>query len=113
MDHDAPWVAEAACAEIAAPEPAAPCEAAGRRRAARRALACAVLGVVCLGFLFGPIAVAAGHRVRMAMLAEGDLASTRTAHHAIAIGRLGLALHLTLAMTALPWALFMLPFFGG
>jgi hypothetical protein len=112
MDEDAPWIAQAASTEIAEPEAARPSDRDARRAAARRALACAVLGVICLGFLFGPIAVAAGHRVRMAMLAEGDTGSASTAHHAIALGRLGMALHLTLAMTALPWALFMLPFFG-
>lgn len=79
---------------------------------ARRALVLAVLGVVFLGFVFGPLALAIAQRSRLAMLSApsplpGALhADTRTLAAATSIGRAGLALHLMLAVSALPWILF-------
>ncbi len=106
MQDGSPWVAEAVCVEpmeapLPPPQP--------RRAQARRALACAILGVLFFGLVFGPLAVALGHRVRLAMLAESDTEGAPTARAAIALGRLGLAIHLTIAMAVLPWLLFLLP----
>ena len=112
MDQETPWIAEAAWVAEAAcvepPEVEAP-RPRPRRTEARRALAWGVLGVLCFGFVFGPLALALGHRTRMAMLAEDDHRGASTVRAAITLGRLGLALHLTIAMTILPWVLFVLP----
>jgi hypothetical protein len=107
---DAPWIADAACVE-------APLEVPERTKPkcadARRALIWAILGVVCFGVVFGPLALAVGHRARLTLAAQPELGGARTARIAIALGRVGLALHLTLLLTALPWLLFALPLVGG
>jgi hypothetical protein len=68
----------------------------------------ALLGLA-FGLIFAPIAVAWGERLRLAMAAEGDPRGAAAVRAAIVIGRVGIAIHLTLAMTALPWVLFMMP----
>jgi hypothetical protein len=102
---EAPWIADASCLEpIEVPDrPEARC------KDAPRALAYAILGVLCFGLVFGPLALALGQRARLAIAAEPRLRGAATARAAIAIGQVGLALHLTIAMTVLPWLLFALP----
>lgn len=109
LADDAPWIADAACVEpLEAPdEPPAP-----RCREAGRALFCAILGVVFLGFVFGPLALAMGQRARLAIAARPELGGARAVRAAILLGSLGLALHLAILMTALPWLLFALPLVG-
>jgi fatty acid desaturase len=80
-----------------------------RRRIARRAVVCGLVGLVCFGFIFGPMAFALGQRLRMAMVADDDLTSARAVHTAVLLGRIGMAVHLTLAMAVLPWLLFAFP----
>jgi hypothetical protein len=75
---------------------------------ARRALWWAVLGVVCFGFVFGPVALTLAYRARLAIAAEPELEGAGTAQAAMTIGRMGMALHLTLLAAALPWILFTL-----
>src|SRR5437660_1686737 len=97
LADDAPWIADAACLEpLEVPDRAKP-----RCPDARRALAWAILGVVCFGFVFGPVALALGHRARFAIAARPELGGARAARAANTLGRLGLALHLTIALTAL------------
>jgi len=107
-DEAPSWVAAAANLDpIALPEPPAP----PVRRDARRALVLAILGVLCLGFVFGPLALALGQRVKLALVgAPMPAGDAGTAEAAIALGKVGMALHLTIAFTILPWVLFMLPF---
>lgn len=100
------WVEAADHLEpIALPEP----PRAPEHRDARRALVLAIVGVVCLGFVFGPLALALGQRARMALLAAPDGGGAGEAHAAIALGKIGLALHLTIAASVVPWLLFVLP----
>ena len=80
---------------------------------ARRALIWGVLSVVCFGFIFGPLALAMGHRARFAIADRPELGGAGAARAAITLGRVGLALHLTILMTVLPWLLFVLPLVGG
>ncbi|MFT3772919.1 MAG: hypothetical protein QM820_46635 [Minicystis sp.] len=107
--HDDPgWVAAAAHLEPIAPEPPR------RKRSpdARRALALGILGVACLGFVFGPLALALGQRARLAMLADREpreADDVGMAHAAITLGKVGLALHLTILASVIPWLLFVLP----
>jgi hypothetical protein len=118
MHHDLPdsawpepaaWIAEAAPTRtLELPDPPRP-----RCPEARRALVWAILGVVCLGFVFGPVALALGQRARLAIAEEPALGDLGTAHAAIALGKVGLALHLALVMAALPWVLFALPLVGS
>jgi hypothetical protein len=56
--------------------------------------------------VFGPLALSLGHRARLAMLAEDDLEGASTVRAAMLLGRVGMALHLTLVAAALPWLLF-------
>jgi hypothetical protein len=114
MDEGAPWVVEAALVEIVEPihlpersDPAGRIHR--RRRGARKALAVSIVGVLCLGFILGPLALGLGQRLRLAMILEEDVSSASTVHAAIFLARVGLALHLTLAMAALPWILFVVP----
>jgi hypothetical protein len=108
-DADAPWIAEASPTEsLELPTRPRP-----RCREARRALLWAILGVVCLGFVFGPLALALGQKARLAIAEDPGLGDARTARAAIALGKVGLALHLTLAMAALPWLLFAMPLVGS
>jgi hypothetical protein len=113
MDEHAPWVAQASCLEPGLDqEPDREKPRPRRRRGAARALACGVVGVLFLGFVFGPMAVSLGERLRLAMVASGDHADhadASTLRAAVVLGRIGTAIHLTLAMAALPWLLFMLP----
>jgi len=106
---EAPWIADASCFEpIEVPDrPEARCDDAWR------ALACAILGVLCFGLVFGPLALSLGRRARLAIAFDPHLRGASAARAAIAIGSLGLALHLTIVMTALPWLLFVLPLLGG
>jgi hypothetical protein len=103
MHDDVPFIADAAFTQIESvpPPPLRP-----RRAAARRALGSALVGVVFLGFVFGPLALSLGHRARLAMLADDDLDGASTVRAAILLGRVGMALHLTLVAAALPWLLF-------
>lgn len=102
---DSSWVAAAVHLEpIVLPEPPRP-----HRREARRALALALLGVVCLGFVFGPLALVRGQRARFALLDDPHAADAGVARAAIAIGKVGLAIHLAIAISIIPWLLFVLP----
>ncbi len=108
--EDAAWIAVAAYNEpLDLPEPPS------RTRCvdARRALWWAVLGVVCFGFVFGPLALALAYRARLAIAERPELEGAGTVRAAITIGKMGMALHLTLAVAALPWLLFALPLVGG
>jgi hypothetical protein len=105
-EDDPPWVADATCFEpLAAPEP--------RRQPsvpdARRALWFGVLAVVCFGLIFGPLALAVGQRARLALAGQPESRDAGVAHTAIALGKLGMALHLAILLSAIPWVLFMLP----
>ncbi|HVY48812.1 MAG TPA: hypothetical protein VHB21_23145 [Minicystis sp.] len=83
-------------------------------REARRALAIAVLGLVCFGFLLGPLALALARRAELARAASPELDhEAGLARAAASIGRVGTALHLAAALAAAPWVLFMLPFVSG
>lgn len=110
LREDAGWIAVAASNEpldLPEPPPRARCVD------ARRALWWAVLGVVCFGFVFGPLALAIAYRARLAIAAEPELDGAGTVHAAITLGKMGMALHLTVAIAALPWLLFALPLVGG
>jgi hypothetical protein len=107
--EDAPsWVEAAANPEpLALPEP----PPSPYLRDARRALLLGVAGVLCLGFVLGPLALARGKRVKLAL--GGDLLADRdagTAEAAIVLGKVGMAIHLTIVSAILPWILFVLPF---
>ena len=109
LRDDESWVAAAAHLEPPAlPEP----PPRPGRREARRALAWAILGIVCLGFVFGPLALALGQRERFALAGDPDRGGAGMARAAITLGKVGLALHLTVAVTVLPWILFALPLVG-
>lgn len=105
-DLDEPsWVAAADHLEpIALPEMPRP-----HRREARYALALAILGVLCLGFVFGPIALARGYRARFALIDDPHAGDAGVVRAAIAIGKVGLAIHLAIVITIIPWLLFLLP----
>jgi hypothetical protein len=106
MHDDTPWITEAAYLEpVNVPSTPPP----PRRAVARRALGSALVGVVFLGFVFGPLAVALAQRARLAMLAADDMEGAATVRAAIALGKVGMALHLTIVATALPWLLFVPP----
>jgi hypothetical protein len=90
------------------PRPARP-----GHREARLALAWAILGVVCLGFVFGPLALMLGRRARFAIAVDPERGGAGMAHAAIALGKLGLALHLTVAITVLPWLAMPLAWLSG
>jgi hypothetical protein len=110
LANDERWIAVAAHLEpldLPAPRPRP------RSRDARRALAWAILGVLCFGFVFGPLALIHAHRARFAIAADPQIGGAGTARAAIALGKVGLALHLTVAMTVLPWLLFALPLVGS
>lgn len=79
-----------------------------RFRDAHRAMAFAALGLA-FGVLFAPLAMMIGQRARLATLGEPN-ADAGMAHTAERVGRVGFAVHLAIALTALPWILFMLPF---
>ncbi len=106
---DTPWIADAACVDPLEVPDREPLECAD----ARRALIWGVVGVVCLGFVIGPVALAIGHRARLAIADRPELRGAGAARAAIALGKIGFALHLTLAATVIPWLLFMLPLLGG
>ena len=109
FQDDPGWLSIAAPLELVSlpePPPAPQC------REARRALAWAILGLVCFGFVFGPVALALGQRARLARVADPELGDAGLARTAVTIGKVGLALHLTLAFTVLPWLLFVLPLGG-
>jgi hypothetical protein len=106
--EDAPsWVEAAANPEplVLPVPPASP-----YLRDARRALLLGVASVLCLGFVLGPLALARGRRAKLAwsgdLVAAGDAG---TAEAAIVLGKVGMALHLTIVSAILPWILFMLP----
>jgi hypothetical protein len=107
---EAPWISEAAYVEP-------PLEAPERRRPAcpeaRRALVWAVLAVAGLGVVCGPLALALGQRARLAIAAQPELRGAGAARAAIALGHVGLAIHLAILLAALPWLLFALPLVGG
>jgi hypothetical protein len=77
---------------------------------ARRALALGVVGVLGLGVVTGPLAIALGQR---AELEDLDASAARRARAGIALGRAGLALHLAFAAALLPWLMFVMPFVLG
>src|SRR5438105_542702 len=108
MDDDSLWVQAAYVEPLDAPPPTPPL-----RTNARRALAFAILGVVCFGFVFGPLALAIAHRARLATIAAPHLNDVGITEAATAVGKAGMALHLAIVITALPWLLFMLPFLRG
>jgi hypothetical protein len=108
-DDDAGWIAIAAHPEpVPSPEPPPK----PRCPEARRALAWAILGFVCLGFVFGPLAIALGHRARLAQVEAPELGDAGMTRAAMAIGKVGMALHLAIVITAAPWLLFALPLVG-
>ncbi len=85
-----------------------------RRRRTRsprawQALALGVVSVVCFGFVFGPWALALGRQARLARVDANDEDADRMAHAAVALGSFGIAVHLAIAFTVLPWLLFVLP----
>ena len=83
------------------------------RRDAGRALAFGILGVVCFGFVFGPVALALGRRARLGFDADPSLGEGRMAHAAITLGKIGLALHLALLASTGPWFIFVMPMIAG
>ncbi len=109
LADDAPWIADAACLQPIE-EPARP---GPRCRDARSALVWAILAVVCLGFVFGPLALSTGRRARLAIVMQPELGGARMARVAVVLGTLGMALHLTILMAVLPWLLFVLPLVGS
>ncbi len=109
LRDDDGWIAVAAHLEpLVLPEAPPP----PGRREARRALAWAILGVVCLGFVFGPLALSLGQRERFALAGDPERGGAGMARAAITLGKVGLALHLTVAITVVPWLLFALPLVG-
>jgi hypothetical protein len=80
---------------------------------ARGALASAVLGVLFLGFVFGPLALALGQRAELLLAAQPELGDARVARAAINLGKVALALHLTLLCAVIPWLLFVMPQLGS
>lgn len=109
FQDDAGWIAIAAHLELV-PSPERPPRP--RCPEAWRALAWAILGLVCLGFVFGPIAIALGHRTRLAQAEAPELGDAGVTRAAMTIGKVGLALHLAIVLTAIPWLLFALPLVG-
>ncbi|MEO7589892.1 MAG: hypothetical protein ABI134_01650, partial [Byssovorax sp.] len=65
---------------------------------ARLALASALFGLLFLGFLFGPLALSLGQRARIRIALDPDLGDRGIAQAAQHVGKLALALHLTLVM---------------
>ena len=103
------WIATAAHIEpVPLPEP----PPRPRCPEARRALAWAILGLICLGFVFGPLAIALGHRAQIAQTETPELGDAGVTRAAMAIGKVGLALHLAIVFTVAPWLLFALPLVG-
>lgn len=83
------------------------------RRDAQRALALAIAGVLVLGFVLGPLSLALSQRARLADRDAAWPANAGLTYAAETLARFGLALHLTLAMSVLPWLLFALPLVAG
>jgi hypothetical protein len=109
-DDDARWVASATDFEpLALPErkksPGSP--------DARRALYLAIAGMLGFGIVLSPLALALGRRARVAQVSGDQPGDAGTAHAAITLGKMGFALHLAIAISVLPWLLFMLPFLHG
>jgi hypothetical protein len=104
FQDDAGWIAVAAHLEpLDVPDPPSRL----RSPQARRALASAILGTVFLGFVFGPLALALGQRAALADVQH--LGDARLARAAITLGKVGLAVHLTLLCAVIPWLLFVMP----
>lgn len=109
FQDDDGWIAVAAhLPPIPSPEP----PPRPRCPEARRALAWGILGLLCLGFVFGPLAIALGHRARLAQVDAPEIGGASMARAAMTMGRAGLALHLAIVFTAIPWLLFALPLVG-
>lgn len=118
MDLDLPssqekfdWV-EATLASAAEPDEERPKREADKP-SAKRALAFAVLGVVCFGFIFGALALRMGRTALLSQVGAPNYADASAARSAMALGKAGMAVHLLIALSALPWLLFMLPFLHG
>lgn len=108
------WVALAA--EVEPPAPPERRERPKRRplsREAWRALAFAIIGLLGFGLVASPLALSFGHRARLASMADADGRGTRVAHVAVTMGKLGFALYLAIAVSVIPWFLFMLPLARG
>src|SRR5262245_23354223 len=112
-EDDDRWVAFAAHVEpLALPEPPRR-PGVPRNKEARRALALAILGILGFGLVASPLALALGQRARLALAAEPGHRDTGVARAAVVIGRFGLALHIAVVATVLPWLLFVLPLHGA
>jgi hypothetical protein len=80
---------------------------------ARLALASALFWLFFLGFLFGPLALSLGQRARIRIALDPELGDRGIAQAAQHVGKLALALHLTLVMGTLGWLFFSLPGMTG
>lgn len=80
---------------------------------ARLALASALFGLIFLGFFFGPLALSLGQRARIRIALDPDLGDSGIARAANFVGKLALALHLTLVIGTLGWLFFSLPGMSG
>jgi hypothetical protein len=111
-EDDDRWVALAAHVEpLALPEPRR--RKKPRNKEARRALALAILGVLGFGLVASPLALALGQRAKFALVTEPDYRDAGVARAAVTLGKLGLALHIAVVITVMPWLLFMLPLMRG
>jgi hypothetical protein len=82
-------------------------------RAAQRAMVFGVLGVICCGFVFGPLALRWGQSSRIAVAGGEDQGDASLAEVAVTLGKAGMAIHLAVILASLPWLLFMLPLVLG
>ena len=80
---------------------------------ARLALASALFGLFFLGFFFGPLALSLGQRARIRIALDPDLGDQGIARAAHLVGKIALALHLTLVIGTLGWLFFSLPGMNG
>jgi hypothetical protein len=112
LEHEEMWVASARHLTPLPPPPRRR-RPKKRLRAAERAMVFGVLGVVCCGFVFGPLALRWGQSARIAVVESEDPRDVGLAEAAVKLGKAGFALHLAVLMAALPWLLFVFPFVFG
>lgn len=73
-----------------------------------------VLGMICCGFVFGPLALRWGQSARIRAAGGDDAGDVDLAEAAVTLGKAGMAIHLAALLATLPWVMFVLPFvFGG
>ena len=80
---------------------------------ARLALASALFGLLFFGFFFGPLALSLGQRAQIRIALDPELGDQGIARAARLVGKLALALHLTLVIGTLGWLFFSLPGMTG